>query len=124
MRHLQKKGPWSYLYFFIIHTFLNHYKVQENKTLTVNPYGWTEDMSILYLESPIGVGFSYSTDPNDKDKIGDYSTTIDTESALGRFLEKFPKYGTKDFYIMGRVRTRENSNFLNKCIQLYSKIKF
>ena len=72
-----------------------------NKTLVKNPYGWTEYASIIYLESPIGVGFSYSTSARDYDFIGDSSTTNDNERALEKFLEKFPKFGEKNFYVMG-----------------------
>ena len=69
----------------------------KNGSLVKNPYGWTEFASIIYLESPIGVGFSYSTKNSDYNRIGDRSTTLDNEMAFEKFLAKFPVVTTRGY---------------------------
>jgi len=33
----------------------------DGKTLSYNPYNWNKRANIIYIEQPVGVGFSYST---------------------------------------------------------------
>jgi hypothetical protein len=56
----------------------------------------------LFLESPAGVGFSYSNTTADYDNTGDRSTTTDNYVFLLNWLERFPKYKNRTFYISGR----------------------
>ncbi|BFZ00614.1 hypothetical protein BsWGS_03652 [Bradybaena similaris] len=67
--------------------------------LQANPYAWNQITNMIYLESPAGVGFSYSADKN-------YSTDDDDVArnnllALQDFFRKFPEYRRNDFYITG-----------------------
>ncbi|CAK9136640.1 unnamed protein product [Ilex paraguariensis] len=39
--------------------------------LRMNPYAWTTEANMLFLESPVGVGFSYSNTTSDYDNLGD-----------------------------------------------------
>eukprot|EP00252_Welwitschia_mirabilis_P011005 TRINITY_DN2475_c0_g1_i6.p1 TRINITY_DN2475_c0_g1~~TRINITY_DN2475_c0_g1_i6.p1 ORF type:complete len:183 (-),score=20.91 TRINITY_DN2475_c0_g1_i6:500-1021(-) len=39
--------------------------------LTLNIYSWNQEANLLFVESPVGVGFSYSIDPSDYDSLGD-----------------------------------------------------
>ena len=57
--------------------------------------------NILFLESPAGVGFSYSNRTSDYDKSGDKQTAEDNYTFLLNWLERFPEYKTRDFYITG-----------------------
>ena len=53
---------------------------------------------MLFIEQPIGVGFSYSND--DLDYInGDEGAAKDMYSMILGFLDQFPQYKSNDFYI-------------------------
>ena len=57
--------------------------------------------NVLFLESPAGVGFSYSNTTSDYDRSGDKSTAKDAYVFLINWLERFPEYKTREFYITG-----------------------
>ena len=56
-------------------TELGPFRVQSNNaTLSSNPYAWKQVANTLFLESPIGVGFSYSNTTSDYDIANDINT--------------------------------------------------
>ncbi|KAK7316633.1 hypothetical protein RJT34_00248 [Clitoria ternatea] len=73
----------------------------DGKTLYRNKYAWNEVANVLFLESPAGVGFSYSNTTSDYDNAGDKSTAKDAYVFLINWLERFPEYKNRDFYITG-----------------------
>ncbi|KVH93260.1 Peptidase S10, serine carboxypeptidase [Cynara cardunculus var. scolymus] len=73
---------------------------KDRKTLSTNDYSWNKVANILFLESPAGVGFSYSNKSSDY-TTGDTKTAIDSYTFLVNWLERFPEYKTRDFYITG-----------------------
>ncbi|KAI7756010.1 hypothetical protein M8C21_011164 [Ambrosia artemisiifolia] len=72
----------------------------DNATLSRNKYAWNNVANVLFLESPAGVGFSYSNTSSDY-ITGDVQTAKDSYTFLVNWLERFPEYKTRDFYIMG-----------------------
>jgi carboxypeptidase C (cathepsin A) len=66
--------------------------------LFANPYSWNLHANILYVESPVGVGFSYS-DVEDDYITGDAQTALDNYVLIRKFLERFPERKSNDFYI-------------------------
>ncbi|THU66250.1 hypothetical protein C4D60_Mb05t12160 [Musa balbisiana] len=62
----------------------------DGKTLERNPYAWNE-----------GVGFSYSNTTTDYDHSGDKRTAEDTFTFLLNWLERFPHYKHRKFFIAG-----------------------
>ncbi|KAG8368333.1 hypothetical protein BUALT_Bualt15G0034700 [Buddleja alternifolia] len=70
----------------------------DGKTLWHNEYSWNSLANVLFLESPAGVGFSYS---NTTVEYGDKNTAADSYTFLVNWLERFPEYKTRDFYITG-----------------------
>lgn len=56
--------------------------------------------NVIFLESPAGVGFSYSNTSSDY-ATGDKKTAEDTYTFLVNWLERYPQYKTRDFYITG-----------------------
>ena len=69
-------------------------------TLYYNNYTWAKRSSMLYLEAPAGVGFSFSDDW--RDYATDDEQTADTNRrALDVFFKGFPELMTNDFFITG-----------------------
>uniref|UniRef100_A0A7N0V643 Carboxypeptidase n=1 Tax=Kalanchoe fedtschenkoi TaxID=63787 RepID=A0A7N0V643_KALFE len=73
----------------------------DGKTLYLNPHAWNRVANILFLDSPVGVGFSYSKTPSDLLTNGDKRTAQDSLVFLSKWLERFPQYKGRDFYIIG-----------------------
>ncbi|KAM0895118.1 hypothetical protein ACQ4PT_024044 [Festuca glaucescens] len=74
----------------------------DGKTLSRNKHAWNNLANVIFLESPAGVGFSYaSKDKNNNDNVGDRRTAEDTFVFLLTWLERFPEYKGRDFYIAG-----------------------
>ncbi|XP_031273423.1 serine carboxypeptidase II-3-like [Pistacia vera] len=73
----------------------------DGKTLFRNEYAWNNVANVIFLESPAGVGFSYSNTSSDYANAGDKSTAEDAYTFLVNWLERFPQYKTRDFFIAG-----------------------
>lgn len=56
--------------------------------------------NVMFLESPVGVGFSYSNTSSDY-TTDDKKTAADAYTFLVNWLERFPEYKTRDFFITG-----------------------
>ncbi|XWS21145.1 hypothetical protein CRYUN_Cryun30bG0030400 [Craigia yunnanensis] len=74
---------------------------KDGKTLHRNKYAWNKDANIIFLESPAGVGFSYSNRTSDYKLSGDIRTAQDSYTFLVNWLERFPEYKTREFFITG-----------------------
>ncbi|XP_019439878.1 PREDICTED: serine carboxypeptidase-like 20 [Lupinus angustifolius] len=69
-------------------------------TLHINPYSWSKVSSIIYLDSPAGVGLSYSKNTSNY-ITGDLQTASDTHAFLFKWFEQFPEFLNNPFYISG-----------------------
>ncbi|KAF8697795.1 hypothetical protein HU200_035281 [Digitaria exilis] len=69
--------------------------------LEVNPYAWNQAANLLFLDSPAGVGFSYTNTSFEKDPPGDNSTAHGSYTFLVRWFQRFPQHKAKEFYIAG-----------------------
>ena len=72
----------------------------DGKTVSLYEYSWNKLANVLYLESPVGVGFSYTT------KSGtfisnDNNTAHMNYLAVEDFFSKFPQFANHSFYITG-----------------------
>ena len=67
-----------------------------NGTLIYNDYTWSTLVNMVYIEQPIGVGFSYEDgeiadpEPGSVD-LGDYHAVMDMVRAMGEFFRIHPK---------------------------------
>lgn len=91
--YLSEHGPW---------------RAQEDLTLKQDDYSWSKVANMLYIESPTGVGYSYSTagdsaESTDDYKAGDSSVARDNLELVKAFYEKFDTFSTdgnaNDFYL-------------------------
>lgn len=69
--------------------------------LKSNPFAWNKEANMLFLESPVGVGFSYTHTSSDFDNLGDEFTANDAYEFLQKWFLKFPTYRKRTFYIAG-----------------------
>ncbi|XP_062515743.1 uncharacterized protein LOC134191176 isoform X2 [Corticium candelabrum] len=72
----------------------------KTKEPVYNPYGWNSHANLLYIDQPVGSGFSYVTHShlyvfNEKEVASDLLTFMNL------FYEKFPEYNQHDLYIFG-----------------------
>ncbi|KAI5082006.1 hypothetical protein GOP47_0001749 [Adiantum capillus-veneris] len=78
------------------------FKVLPNASgLSINTHAWNKVANLLFLESPAGVGFSYTNTSSDLKTSGDKRTAIDAHTFLVRWFERFPQYKGRVFYITG-----------------------
>ncbi|CAN8260069.1 unnamed protein product [Cochlearia groenlandica] len=73
----------------------------DGKTLHPKMYAWNKLANLLFLESPAGVGFSYTNTSSDLYTTGDQRTAEDSYRFLVNWFERFPQYKHRDFYIVG-----------------------
>lgn len=57
--------------------------------------------NFIFLESPAGVGFSYSNTSSDYTNVGDKRTAEDSYTFLVNWLERFPQYKTRNLFLTG-----------------------
>ncbi|MBN3306246.1 PPGB protein, partial [Amia calva] len=71
----------------------------DGSSLKYNPYSWNMIANMLYLESPAGVGFSYSDDKNYV--TNDTEVSMNNYLALKVFFQLFPEYSKNELYLTG-----------------------
>ncbi|KAF3430919.1 hypothetical protein FNV43_RR25649 [Rhamnella rubrinervis] len=69
--------------------------------LVRNEYSWNREANMLYLETPIGVGFSYATNTSSYETVNDKITARDNLVFLQRWFGKFPQFRNASLYITG-----------------------
>ncbi|XP_059445668.1 serine carboxypeptidase-like 18 [Corylus avellana] len=69
-------------------------------TLRVNPQAWTQVANIIFLDAPVGTGFSYSTS-SEGYYSSDTSSPYDIYTFLRKWILDHPKYLKNPLYIAG-----------------------
>ena len=66
------------------------------------PFTWAKQTNMLYIEAPVGVGFSYADDPSTAYECDDDTTAEANMLALNDFFKtKFPELKKNPFFITG-----------------------
>ncbi|XP_006663397.1 serine carboxypeptidase-like 7 [Oryza brachyantha] len=68
--------------------------------LRYHPYSWTKAASILFVDSPVGAGFSFSRDPSGYD-VGEVSTSLQLVKFVYKWFGDHPEYLANSFYVGG-----------------------
>lgn len=75
------------------------FKVNDDLSLKTNPNSWNNKANLLYVDQPVGTGFSHATlghyTKNEKEVAEDFY------KFLLLFLEKYPTYKGRPFFITG-----------------------
>ncbi|XP_019711296.1 serine carboxypeptidase 24 [Elaeis guineensis] len=90
-------------------------------SLYLNKYSWNREANILFLESPAGVGFSYTNTSSDLKTSGDERTAQDALIFLISWMSRFPQYKYREFYICGESYAGHYVPQLAKKILDYNK---
>ncbi|KAH7730133.1 Protein F32A5.3 [Aphelenchoides avenae] len=78
------------------------YVNKDGKTLFENVYSWNARANVMYLESPIGTGFSYDTKNPKYSQANDSQSLSQNYAALVDFFTRAqPKYKDRPFYLSG-----------------------
>jgi len=72
----------------------------DGATLRLNPMAWNRIANVIYLESPAGVGFSFSKTNSDYN-TGDVQTAQDSLVFLQQWLTQYPQYLNNPFWVTG-----------------------
>ncbi|XP_014486300.1 PREDICTED: venom serine carboxypeptidase [Dinoponera quadriceps] len=74
--------------------------VTENKTLTMRKYSWNIAHNVIYIDNPVGTGFSFTGD--DKGYVrNETEVGKDILNALVQFFQLFPELQDNDFFVTG-----------------------
>jgi len=86
---LYENGPWKFD------------TSSSTPSLINNPYSWHLIANMLFLESPAGVGFSYSSSSSDYSNQNDDLTSLNNYNFLKAWLKLYPEYMNNNFWITG-----------------------
>jgi carboxypeptidase C (cathepsin A) len=76
------------------------YTVDKDMQLKINPYSWNEITNIMWVDQPVGTGFSYA-DTHRDDVFDEDGVSEDMYQFLVKFFEMHPEYQKLPFFITG-----------------------
>ncbi|GFQ00208.1 serine carboxypeptidase-like 49 [Phtheirospermum japonicum] len=76
------------------------FKLTDKLSLVCNQYGWDRVANILFVDQPIGTGFSYTTKETDIPTTSE-EAAVHFYDFIQAFFGNHPEYVKNDFYITG-----------------------
>ena len=71
--------------------------ITKNLSIEFNPYSWNKNASVIFLDQPVNVGYSYS----DNAVSNTVAASKDVYALMTLFFKQFPEYAKQDFHIAG-----------------------
>lgn len=72
----------------------------DGRGLLRNSMSWNKASNLLFVESPAGVGWSYSNTTSDY-VTGDANTAVDMHIFMHKWFDKFPAFSSRDLFLAG-----------------------
>lgn len=92
-------GPGSTSFFGLL-TENGPYNLNLDGELELREYSWNRNSSIIFIDNPVGTGYSYTGSLNcyatEQTQVG-----RDLLNALEQFFQVFPEYKQNDFFVTG-----------------------
>ncbi|XP_054283987.1 venom serine carboxypeptidase-like [Macrosteles quadrilineatus] len=75
------------------------FSIKKKHGLKLREYTWTHDHNVIYIDNPVGTGFSFTNDNGyvrNETQVGQHLYV-----ALYQFFQVFPEYKNNDFFVTG-----------------------
>lgn len=76
------------------------YRIADDLSIIENPYSWNTKANLLYVDQPVGTGFSYADNPDDY-VYNEKQVSHQLYLFLDQFIEMHPSLKRRDFYLFG-----------------------
>ncbi|KAK5116737.1 hypothetical protein LTR62_007411 [Meristemomyces frigidus] len=90
------------------------YRVKEDGTLRYNEGSWDEFANVLFVDNPVGTGFSYVDGDSYTHELTEMS--VQFVAFLEKWFEIFPEYSMDDIYIAGESYSGQHIPYIAKAI--------
>ncbi|RPD64649.1 alpha/beta-hydrolase [Lentinus tigrinus ALCF2SS1-6] len=71
--------------------------IVDPNTTVPNPHSWNNIANMVFLDQPVGTGFSYASDGSKVDTLADLA--VDVYAFLQLFVSRFPEYSEKPLHL-------------------------
>ncbi len=71
--------------------------IVDPNTTVPNPHSWNNVANMIFLDQPVGTGFSYASDGSKVDTLADLA--VDVYTFLQLFVSRFPEYAEKPLHL-------------------------
>ena len=77
------------------------YQLNEDGTLSLRELTINRNASVIYVDNPVGAGFSFTTDTNDCYEKDELQISQNLRIAVDQFFQLFPEISQNPFYLAG-----------------------
>lgn len=78
----------------------SHFVNTDGKTLRQNHWNWNKVANVMFIDSPLNTGFSYSKLAEDQN-TGDIQTAQDMVQFILQFYQHYPEYQGRELHLLG-----------------------